>query len=385
MSIALFRKPPLATRLTRAVKALFAYGEQGAWLDPSDFSTLFTDSAGTTPVTAVGQPVGLMLDKSKGLVRGPELCTNGTFDTSTGWVLTANQSISSGALNFNNSTNEFATLPLSFTAGKWYEVSCTVVSTNSNVRLPYDGTVANIITTNAPGVFRYKFQAGNQVGLLYVGYGVALTASLDNISVKLLDGNHATQATAANRPVLQQDGNGKYYLAFNGTNQRMSTAAINFSATGKMTVWAGVRKLSDATTGIIAELTTSSANNGSFHVAGPGSNGLANYSIASRGTVGLAAAAATFTSPVTSVLSGTADISVPSLLIRVDGVQKTLSNVTQGSGTYANAALYIGARAGTSLFFNGNLHSLIIRGAASSAGQISSAEAFVASKTGVTL
>ncbi|HBM28028.1 MAG TPA: hypothetical protein DDZ92_03900 [Halomonas sp.] len=43
---------------------LFANGEQGAWHDPSDLSTLFQDSAGSTPVTAAGQPVGLMLDKS---------------------------------------------------------------------------------------------------------------------------------------------------------------------------------------------------------------------------------------------------------------------------------------------------------------------------------
>lgn len=43
---------------------LFASGEQGAWYDPSDMSSLFQDSAGTTPVTAVEQPVGLMLDKS---------------------------------------------------------------------------------------------------------------------------------------------------------------------------------------------------------------------------------------------------------------------------------------------------------------------------------
>jgi len=47
---------------------LFASNEQGLWLDPSDTSTLFQDSAGTTPVTAVEQAVGLMLDKSKGLL-----------------------------------------------------------------------------------------------------------------------------------------------------------------------------------------------------------------------------------------------------------------------------------------------------------------------------
>ena len=36
----------------------------GAWFDPSDLSTMFQDAAGTTPVTAAGQPVGLILDKS---------------------------------------------------------------------------------------------------------------------------------------------------------------------------------------------------------------------------------------------------------------------------------------------------------------------------------
>lgn len=43
---------------------LFANGEQGVWFDPSDLTTLFQDDAGTTPVTADGDPVGLMLDKS---------------------------------------------------------------------------------------------------------------------------------------------------------------------------------------------------------------------------------------------------------------------------------------------------------------------------------
>lgn len=43
---------------------LFKSGEQGAWYDPSDLNTLFQDAEGTTPVTASGQPVGLMKDKS---------------------------------------------------------------------------------------------------------------------------------------------------------------------------------------------------------------------------------------------------------------------------------------------------------------------------------
>lgn len=42
----------------------FTSGERGMVWDPSDLSTLFQDVAGTVPVTAAGQPVGRMLDKS---------------------------------------------------------------------------------------------------------------------------------------------------------------------------------------------------------------------------------------------------------------------------------------------------------------------------------
>jgi hypothetical protein len=46
-----------------SIASLFAAGEQGGWYDPSDLSTLFSDSAGTTPAVVDG-PVGKMLDKS---------------------------------------------------------------------------------------------------------------------------------------------------------------------------------------------------------------------------------------------------------------------------------------------------------------------------------
>lgn len=51
-------------------KYLFGNGEQGVWYDPSDFSTMFEDEGGSIPVTAVEQPVGLMLDKHTSDGRG---------------------------------------------------------------------------------------------------------------------------------------------------------------------------------------------------------------------------------------------------------------------------------------------------------------------------
>jgi hypothetical protein len=58
------RTTSLTITLWEPSTQLFAAGEQGYWLDASDFSTMFQDDAGTTPVTAVGQSVGRWLDKS---------------------------------------------------------------------------------------------------------------------------------------------------------------------------------------------------------------------------------------------------------------------------------------------------------------------------------
>ena len=46
------------------MKKLFSNNEQGFFYDPSDLSTMFQDAAGTIPVTAAGQPIGLIRDKS---------------------------------------------------------------------------------------------------------------------------------------------------------------------------------------------------------------------------------------------------------------------------------------------------------------------------------
>jgi hypothetical protein len=44
--------------------SLFAASKVGAWYDPSDLTTLWQDSGRTTPVTADGDPVGCIDDKS---------------------------------------------------------------------------------------------------------------------------------------------------------------------------------------------------------------------------------------------------------------------------------------------------------------------------------
>ena len=49
---------------------------------------------------------------------------------------------------------------------------------------------------------------------------------------------------------------------------------------------------------------------------------------------------------------------------------------------FGNYPIYIGSRAGTSLFFNGRMYGLIIRGAQSTAAQITSGESYENTKAG---
>ena len=96
------RVPTVPLDPEAAIAALFESGEEGAWYDPSDMSTMYQDAAGTTPVTASGQPVGLILDKSKGGLSATELVTNGSFDNAAGWTET------SGTLTISGGTATLA-------------------------------------------------------------------------------------------------------------------------------------------------------------------------------------------------------------------------------------------------------------------------------------
>jgi len=56
---------PLEERFNFNPLTYFLYsGIDGAWFDPEDMSTMYQDASGTTPVTALEQPVGKWLDKS---------------------------------------------------------------------------------------------------------------------------------------------------------------------------------------------------------------------------------------------------------------------------------------------------------------------------------
>jgi hypothetical protein len=181
--------------------SFFANGEQGWWFDPSNFSTLFQDSAGTTPVTAMEQPVGLQLDLSKGLVLGAELVTNGDFSNgSTGWSAGAGWSIGSGVASFNGTASALSMSPgFSYTAGNWYSFSFTKTGTLAgSLRL---STAVMTFASGQTGTITAIFQAPS-TGTSVFFFGDSGTGTVDNVTIKTIAGNHRFQTTSANRPVV---------------------------------------------------------------------------------------------------------------------------------------------------------------------------------------
>lgn len=254
--------------------SLFASGEQGAWYDPSDFATMFQDSAGTTPVTAVGQSVGKINDKS----------------------------------------------------GR---------------------------------------------------------------------GNHATQATAAARPVLRQDANSKYYLEFDGVDDSLSTADIDFTATNKVSTWCGVsRTIGNDNIQTLFE-TGSNVGNviGTFDQFFPIDYAQNNLLFATNGNGpsyggGTVVNSIAIGTPIVTscVYDNSGVLVTDQTKPRINGVLKSLINTeTTTNGNYGNLPLNIANRQGGSFRFYGCIYSLIIRGALSTPQEITDTEKWVADKTGVTL
>jgi hypothetical protein len=362
---------------------LFSASEPGVWYDPSDITTLFQDTSGTTPVTATGQSVGLMLDKSKGLALGSELVTNGNFSAgSTGWTLGLGWSVTGGAASITVSLATNALTQGIGVAGKTYQITYTIVSVSAQGFRVFAGGSSGVLRTSA-GTYTELIQCGSTNNLVGVAASaIGTTGTIDNISVKELPGNHATQSTGASRPTYMIDGTGRPYLSFDGVDDSMITSTIT-PGTDKVQVFAGVRKLSDAAQAIFCEFSaTTNSNNGSFRLTFPISAS-SNYGWSSKGTVLSSPFTSGFAAPTTDVVTGIGDISGDVATIRVDGVERATTTTDQGTGNYLAYPLYIGRRGGTTLPFNGNFYSLIVRfGVNLTEARITPVESWVNGKTG---
>lgn len=322
----------------------------------------------------------------RGTPTGSNLVTNGDFTTDvSGWLVNTgvnNVVLSAGtALSTMLATGQgILRTSVPTVSGRTYRRRMTVVSntlSNSLLLNIRDVTSSTVITTNTllsgvTGTFDIYFTATGSSTWIEATTANPTnsggTYSIDNVSV------FDVSAGFVQAP---------YALQFDGVDDFLQTASVDFTATDKMTICHGVRKLSDAATAMLVELSVNAnTNNGSFYLAAPISAASDSYTFSSKGTIFGGAQASGYAAPITSVVCGTGDISGDRARIRVNGVQITETTTDQGTGNYGNYPFYFGRRGGTTLPYNGLMFSSVCVGKTVSATELTGIERWVNARTG---
>ncbi|MBI1173374.1 hypothetical protein GC209_18455 [bacterium] len=259
MRLALGLSPVMSAQVFTPA-ALFAAGEQGAWYDPSDRATLFQDNAGTTPVTAAGQSVGRVLDKS----------------------------------------------------GR---------------------------------------------------------------------GNHLVQITAAQRPTYQIDATGRPYLAFDGVDDNLVTAAaIDLSAVFQTTMTVGCYRATDS----FAYVFSFGANIVTlpgwalYSLTGPTRFIAQHHGATAAASVARNVGAA----PNLNVLMAQSDLQAPNIYADLNNGSAGTSGAAVGGGTLGSDYFYVGRSGAGTGAFAGRIYGLIARCKISSGAKLDATRAYMNAKTG---
>ncbi len=174
------------------------------------------------------------------------------------------------------------------------------------------------------------------------------------------------------------------YLRFDGVDDWLQTAPVDFSGTDKLFATAALRKLSDSAAGVVVELSSvSNTNNGSFALlapAGPGDT----FAVYMRGATALTTSIPSGApSPASRVFTGVMDTSAAvggQSRSRLNGAHFAYASQDSGGGNFGVYPFYIGRRGGTGLPFNGRLYALLIRSGATPDSLILKAERYLNQK-----
>ena len=408
---------------------LFSGGARGGMWLPSltGLSGLFTDTAGSTVATTFGQGVGRVVDLSSSAnvatqstgaskastarhpVGGRRNLLIQTEDfTNAAWTKVATTAPQIDRITENSATSEHQLQTLasfSIVSGITYSLSGEFKAGERNrVRLGagsagqlparaifnlLDGTVVNTdaggtasVDSLGDGWYRCKVSAActstttTDIEINLVSTGTTTNYAGDNASglfgrmVQFESGAAVTayQKVTTTHDVTEVGKADVWHLSFDGTDDFLQAAAIDFSNSDKLTVFALVRKSSNHN-GCIAETSVNfNSNNGSVIVF---SNVGGTYSQNAKTNGGYAGHATAVTSaPSTALLTSSYDLAGTDLnteqpFSRLNGVQdRTTATSPYGNatGNFGNFPLFIGRRGGVSLPFSGLVYGLIIVG-----------------------
>lgn len=182
-------------------QSLFANGELGWWYDLSDFSNMFQDRAGTTPVTAAGQFVGHILDKS------------GNANHWTAPTDAARPTLVADGIYFRlhgNGTTQYGLTPSNVDVGATKKLTvflgCNKVTGNNNAMLVSLGAYAAVgsmrIVANGGSIENYEIGSAPATSVFY---RAPLVGSTTNIVCAQWD-NSISSATLSDQLKIRIDG-----------------------------------------------------------------------------------------------------------------------------------------------------------------------------------
>jgi hypothetical protein len=422
--------------------SLFSAGEQGAWFDPSDLTTLFQDTAGTVPVTTVGQSVALVLDKSgrknnatqslpsqrplygRTPSSGVRNIANGSASSTitTYWpASTTTNGVTATKIATGIDTDGLPYVDVRYQGlptGTFHDLVFTYSPTYVGVGNPFTGSVilrviagtasntagltvriqeytaADVFISNSPpsrvtsstdtiSISTNNIATGPKARVildlsLSVGLAVDITYRIKGLQFEKGNARTNYQFNYSQYNVVESPFSSLGCLFFDGVDDNMVTSAVDLSNTRAVTMWCGLRKPSDAAIGNVVSLGASTSNTARFRAP---SGALNNFNFTAGGSA-LQGTDFFIAAPATAVLVGEANMQSNILQMRYNGTQGVNNSVSQGTGNFQNAPIYVASRDANSIYFNGNLYSLIVRGAESTTGQITSTETWVNGKTG---
>lgn len=440
-----------------AIKALFANGEQGAWYDPSDLTTMFQDRAGTIQVTADGQTVGKILDKSgRGnhavapndsarplykerinlLSYSEDIAAEfslGNVTITPNVVMAPNGTMTADQIVEGTNSNSFfsvyqpSSVPMdvaSYTVSIWAKPNgrnYLILYTYGNedgyygkyfeligsgaVLGDYYGAPTNATITLFPNGWYLctmtvpKSPANSDVSFeMYLSPdGLTDIYNGDGVSGVYLWG--AQIEKSAEYTVYQRVEDDVYntaglpkWLQFDGVDDSLSTAAINFTASTAISSFMGLNKGSSAG---VKQFFSTGANptvSGAFGIYAPNGADLtfaAQFAPVGQGNLSgtTASSYATGQKFTLSAFFDAVDYSLPSnaLKVKVNGGSVALTYGGAGAAaasTFGNLPLYVGARESAVIPFTGNMYPLIILGRLATTQEITDTETWVNGKTG---
>jgi len=374
--------------------SLFANGEQGAWYDPSDLTTLYQDAAGTTPVTADGDPVGLMLDKkNRASLQSPNIFDpSDTPDTIEGGVLWQNVGSNIYEIQAPDGASKRPTVFWDdvLEIGKQYYFDFVALASSGlsgNViavdvgngdELISSSRSTGILTANSTsfGLTIYG-QAVNTGGFLRVG----------TLAIRELPGNHATQSTAAARPVYRTDGT-LHWLEFDGVDDKLQNDSVDFGTDTALVIIAAFNNnVPDSNFYAHHAFTHSMGPIQLFTRIQAGNDIGFQADFNTRVTV--SASGPGYAPPNLAVIRGVLDLAAPLVSLHQNGALADQSTTSTSASTIGIGPLTVGARDSGARYSGANsrqdFYGCIWRGSLLTESEIASTEAYLASKSGVTL